>query len=364
MRLHAGEGADSGVHPSGLTELASGIDALYMSGHGWASPCLLGELDEHRVIAEEHRESVPMHLGDGRWSVEARGMGRYRFCLSHEYGQMGVTDKESLPTLRIQPRSEFLHAVGVPRALEWFQSQAEDAVPDVWLTGSRLDVYADWQGWQLSANDRERFVCRAARLNTHEHGVDWTGFEFGRRKTGTVTARIYDKSRQVTEGGHDWWHDVWGSRYDRSQPVVRVEFELGRTALREFGIDTAADMIAGAPGAWVALTDNWLSYRTPTADGTRARWPVAPEWSCVRDASLSGAQVGLERIKAGRHRGSLRKLTPLLVGVVAAAAAHLGTATAEATFTALEPVFRDYEIFSRTSFAERVRIKRRVLGLA
>ncbi|MCW2501713.1 MAG: hypothetical protein JWN87_3389 [Frankiales bacterium] len=232
MRLQVGEVAASGAALPGLTELASGIDALYLSGHGVLRPGFVDELEAHRSVAEEHRESVPFSVGDGHWSVEGRGMGRYRFCLSHERGVIGVTDKESLPALRIQPRTEFLHAVGVANALAWLEGQVEDVLPDVRLTGSRLDVYSDWQGWSLGAEDRDRFVCRAARLNTREDGDAWTGFEFGRRKTGTVTARIYDKSRQAREGGHDWWSAVWGSRYDPTQPVVRVEFELGRQALR------------------------------------------------------------------------------------------------------------------------------------
>lgn len=364
MRLQAGESATCSAPSSGLTELASGIDALYLSGHGALRPGFVDELEAHRSVAEEHREPVPFDLGDRRWSVEGRGMGRYRFCLSHEHGIIGVTDKESLPALRIQPRTEFLHAVGVGNALAWFQGQAEDVLPDVRLTGSRLDVYSDWQGWSLGAEDRDRFVCRAARLNTREDGEAWTGFEFGRRKTGTVTARIYDKSRQAREGGHDWWPTVWGSSYDRSRPVVRVEFELSRQALREFGLDTAAEVVAGAPGAWAALSSGWLTYRSPTADQTRARWPVAEEWARIQTANFAEHAVGLDRVKEGRHKGSLRKLSPGLVGYLAAAAAHLGTDDVASTLSALPPVIRDYEIVTRKSFAERVRVKRRALGLA
>lgn len=364
MRLQVGGTASSGHAAPELRELASGIDALYLSGHGVLRPGLAQELEAHREVAETHRESVPFRLGDGRWSAEGRGMGRYRFCLSHEHGIIAVTDKESLPALRIQPRSEFLHAVGVTKALEWFQGEAEEVVPDVRLTGSRLDVYSDWQGWSLGVDDRDRFVCRASRLNTREDGEAWTGFEFGRRKTGTVTARIYDKSRQVAESGYDWWPEVWGSRYDRTLPVIRAEFELGRQALREFRLDSAADVIVGAPGAWAALTADWLTLRRPTADLTRSRWPVAEEWERIRAATFAESAVGLERVKAGRHQGSLRKLAPGLVGYLAAAAAHLGTQDVDSTLAALPPVIRDYEIASRKTFAERARVKRRALGLA
>lgn len=353
-----------GLRGAPLRELASGIDALYMSGHGTASPGLLQELEAHRAAAEEHREAVSVRVGDGHWRVEPRGLLKYRYCLSHEFGLMGVTDKDSLPRLRIQPRSEYLHAVGVRRALEWFRQQAEDAVPDVRLTGARLDLYSDWQGWDAGASDSARFLCRAGRLTTHRQDQAWTGYEFGRRKTGTVTARIYDKSRQVAQGGHDWWHEVWGSRRDNSMPVVRVEFEVGRAGLREFGLHTAEELREGAPRAWAALSTSWLTYRTRTADQTRSRWPVAPEWASVQSASFAEQAVGLERVKAGRHKGSLRKLSPGLVGYLAAVGAHTGAGDLETTLLALPQLVRDYEIVSRRTFAERVRIKRRALGFA
>ncbi len=42
----------------------------------------------------------------------------------------------------------------------------------------------------------------------------------------------------------------------------------------------------------------------------------------------------------------------------------LGTDDVATTLEALPPVIRDYEIASRKSFPERVRVKRRALGLA
>jgi len=49
---------------------------------------------------------------------------------------------------------------------------------------------------------------------------------------------------------------------------------------------------------------------------------------------------------------------------LAGAAAHLGTHDLPETLEALPAVVRDYEIASRKTFAERVGLKRRALGLA
>lgn len=65
-----------------MRELASGIDALYMSGHGDASPAFLRELEAHRCAAEEHGDAVSVRLGDGRWLAEPRGLLKCRYRLS------------------------------------------------------------------------------------------------------------------------------------------------------------------------------------------------------------------------------------------------------------------------------------------
>ena len=205
-----------------LRELASGIDALYLSGHGTVSKSLLRTLPESRARAEEQGEPVPIAFGDGRWTVEPRGWLKYRYSLRHEHGQLGISDKEGLPPLRMQPLSEFMHGVGPLAALEWFAGQASEAARDVRLTAARLDVYSDWQGWTPGAEDLDHFVRRASYSNTRASNGSWTGFDFGLRKSGTVMGRLYDKARQVRQQGKDWWFDVWGDRLSKALEVWSV----------------------------------------------------------------------------------------------------------------------------------------------
>jgi hypothetical protein len=341
----------------GLVELASGIDALYLSGRGDVPAGLLEDLEASRVRAEGSSDPERFSLGDLDLIVQPRGWGKYRYSLDHEHARFGLTTSVELPPLRVQPRSEFLHAVGPDKALSWVYSALEPVVNGLHLSAARLDLYADWQGWELAAEDRTRFACRARRLDTHEEGDAFTGIEFGRRKTGTITARIYDKTRQVEHKGLDWWTDVWGSRYDGSGRVLRVEFELGRQGLRQFGVESAMGAISSAPGIWKSLTANWLSYRDPSDDQTRSRWPVAAEWLLVSEAEFAANAVGLERIREAKQAGSLRKLMPLLSGVLASFGALVGAEDVEGTIAALPGPLHNYGLVSKTSFAERVERK-------
>src|SRR5664280_3327267 len=96
------------------------------------------------------------------------------------------------------------------------------------LTCSRLDLHSDWQGWRLDGDDRSRFLCKASTRVLYEDGGSFTGFVFGKRKTKTIAARIYDKTAEVKQTGNAYWDDIWGPGLDRDLPVLRVEFEFGR----------------------------------------------------------------------------------------------------------------------------------------
>ncbi len=85
-------------------ELASGVDALYLSGNGYLSKGFLARLDEERMFADRASRPVPFELGDLVLGLAPHGWGKYRFCLDHETGRIGFSASRRLPPVRIQPR--------------------------------------------------------------------------------------------------------------------------------------------------------------------------------------------------------------------------------------------------------------------
>jgi hypothetical protein len=233
-----------------LKELASGIDALYLLGWGEVSPALLDDRAKAKEAARSSSESTPLDLGSFVASVSRSGLNRYPYCLPFPEGRLAITDSHKLPPLHVQPSAEFIHAVGPTAAVEHFTRIADAFVDGLRWSATRLDMFSDWQGWMPEADDRRRFVGRAVNRVTHEVDDELSGFEFGRRKTKTVMARLYDKIRDMQARGSDWWLDVWGTAHDPAQRVLRVEFELGRAGLTQYGIDSAAPAIELAPRLW------------------------------------------------------------------------------------------------------------------
>lgn len=222
-----------------------------------------------------------------------------------------------MPQLRVQPRAKLLHGLGPYEAVQWFTSRCEAAFGDVEWSVNRLDLFCDVQGWLIDGSDRDRFKCRGRQRALYENGGEFTGVQFGQRSTGTVSARIYDKTAEIEIKGTDYWFDVWGNEMDPELPVLQVEFEIRRRGLKQYSVTTPGEAFASCGGLWKSLSEEWLTFRDRTEDSTEARWPLSPVWRFVQGAELRGSAVGLDRIRAQQATGSVRVLVPAFVGYLA-----------------------------------------------
>jgi hypothetical protein len=343
--------------------LASGIDALYLSGRAEVPTRFLKRLEDCRAWAGEAKRLAPFELGELVFGIAPHSWGKYRFCLEHAMARIGLSTSRHLPTVRVQPRSEFLHAVGPEVAVTTLHEMLSGELRQLRFWVNRVDLFADWQGWELAVDDASRFVCRADARRTYEVAGHLTGFEFGSRSTKTFLARIYDKTADMAVKDSGWWFEVWGERYVPGTPVHRLEFEIGRQGLQEFDLNTPAQVLGAAGNLWAYAAGEWLTLRSPTDDRTKCRWPLAPEWRCVQQATVGHHAVGLERLRLARRSRSIEKLLPGLNGYLASMGALIGTEGIDDTLGAIRHHLHTYEIISHTPFNERVARRRSELEL-
>ena len=349
---------DADLRLGPLRELASGVDALYLSGQCELSPELTERLERARELAEAVHALLPFDLGELTFGLLPHGWGRYRYLLCHETGRIGFSTAGHLPPVRVQPKAELIHAVGPEATVAGFESLLAGNCKELRLSVNRVDLFSDWQGWALDETHRPRFSCRAGNVRSFEEQGAFRGFEFGSRTTRTFTARIYDKTAEIERSGADWWKAIWGERYVPGPPVHRVEFEIARKGITQFNIDTPAQVLAGVADLWRYATGEWLTYRTRRGDANPSRRPLAAEWLQIQKASLSNSCLGLERVATGKRSGSLRKLFPGLAGYLAAFAVAVGTGGIEDTLVALDRQLRNDEIARRVSFPDRIERRR------
>lgn len=306
----------------------------------------------------------PFQFGALSLSMEPHSWGKYRFCLIHPYFQIGLTDKPSIPAIRVQPRAEFLHGVGARAAAHTIADLLESECGAVQLIVSRVDLFVDVQGWELNGDQRRNFVTRATTRRTFEEGDAFTGLQFGSRSTGTASGRIYDKTRDILRTGADYWKDLWGGAFDPTLPVLRVEFELGRALLREFGLTTPDEVLDATGSLWSYCSSKWLKLCVPTNDATRARWPLAPEWESIRRATIGEDSCGLRRAYQGKQRGEMGKTLPGLVGSLARFGALSDCHSQAELLEVLNDYLTRYAKFSGLSTDHRIWQKHKELGLA
>lgn len=147
------------------------------------------------------------------------------------------------------------------------------------LNVSRIDIYADFQGWEPQVADLDRFVSfsrhrRGFKENQQVYmtGPHLTGFMFGKSD---LAARIYDKTVEIQRRGVSWLPDLWG--IDGSVWLVwRLEFQYRRAVLAEFNLSDVDDTVASVQDLWRYGTEKWMSLRVPTNHSVRRRWPIDP----------------------------------------------------------------------------------------
>jgi hypothetical protein len=343
----------------GPVELSSGIDALYLSARGTVPEVLLDELDAHKNTARDTETPVDATLGGYPVRVLGSGWGKYRYCAVHELARIGVTRSERLPAVRIQPTALALHSIGPAQTVLFARNVLDAAgIADAVLSVSRLDLHSDWQQLWIDAHERTSFVTYSDRRALYEVADQLTGLNFGKRGA-AIYARIYDKTREAADHGHDYWAELWGPAYDPEVPVMRIEFEFTRNGLREFGIDTPEQAFDMTGALWAYATQQWLTLRVPTAaDDTRSRWPLDPRWIAVQRSQLTGTSIPAERIRAGQHAGTLRKMIAAITGYLTGAAVPLGTFDIDDTLDAIIPHLVAHANQSGISFADRIATKR------
>ena len=350
--------ANTQLPSSDIKELASGVDALYLSGHGYLPKAFLARLEDSRQFADQVSLRVPFELGPLTFGLAPHGWGKYRFCLDHESGRIGFTSSTKLPAVRVQPRAEFLQSAGPSGVVKHFDELLRPLVDALGFSVARIDLFCDVEGIAFSAEDRAGFVCRGSVCTTHEADRICTGFSFGSRRTQRISARIYDKTAETEAKGTDWWEAVWGERHREGAPVWRIEFEIARGALTELELSTPEAVLASVPSLWRYCSTEWLSLRSSGSDSNRSRWPVAAKWEAVRSASLVHGATELSFIRRHKRASTFRRLLPGLVGYLVGFAVVAGTSDIDDTVEALTAHLHEDEIIRRASFADRIQRRR------
>ncbi|MFA5845258.1 MAG: hypothetical protein WC971_10585 [Coriobacteriia bacterium] len=301
----------------GLVVIHSGVDTLEASFRGHLSD----ELQERLELGkgEAQLRSVPhrFDVAGIPFVINPAGLKPWRYVLSNEDLHLRLSPEHRLPTVSARLLTEGLASYGHEGGYAMAANLAASLGAGDPRGLSRLDLFADWQGWVPSMAEMEHVVCPAQYRGTHRSGQGMT-YQFGR---GGTVVRVYNKTAELAVSGKDWLRMAWArdERYDPDADVWRFEVQYRRPALRRFDSERAEDAFARL-GGLLASGLEWCELRVPHGLSSD-RWETDPRWRAIAEGSFAGEP--LERVPEIRNTAQLHKLIPMLAGLTVSGAARL-----------------------------------------
>jgi hypothetical protein len=345
-----------------LIPVAAGVDTLYLAVRGELDDAVLNVLTALRDSGDDDATTFSLDEQDGFVQLRPHGWRGYPLWLSSPRYELMLGAARPFPVAYVQLHSEYIHTVGVEdaaaRVTGLLARRFFRRDQPMMVTPSRIDVYADVQGWEPGPDDYARFVCRAVGRRQYDEpsqmhggGKRLTGFTFGR---GDVVARIYNKTVELRGRGQDWPLAVW-SGGDPDAEVWRVEFQYRRGALTSMGLRSLPAALEARQGLWDYGT-GWLSLRAPSGNAARRNWPVAPVWDALRRVVIGSPCSPLVRERV--RRANELRLMQGLAGYVSALAASWNVQSLSGAMSWAEPRLQMYFDERGVDFGQLVRTKR------
>jgi hypothetical protein len=282
---------------SAISPLLCGFDGIYLGYYGQVPGKVYNVLSEQAAIT----------ISGLAFNVKRVARGPYRIVLDNNSLNIALGNTAysfSSPSVYVQVKSEFIWSSGLQEVYEKnlsVMNDIYDAMPEKEKV-SRADLFADilWPK-QFQPGDIGKFSTRAKSKGAFFDGGRVSGFTIGK---GKVTARIYDKTLEIRKSGKDWLYDLWEvEKENQNNRVWRVEFQLRREALKDFGIETFDDLLNSQQSLWNYCVNDWLSVRAP--GNKNGRRGLVSFWEKARSAELKPGDDTSKLVRRERMRSGM-----------------------------------------------------------
>ena len=259
-------------------------------------------LDFDRLVA--HRDSLKSsglrHLSEVTLGTESFGLAShgtssgYPVLLANESFTVQCGEN-NVPSFFVTYSSLALWHEGLEdlhlRFLAWADSVG--LVPSKPEAISRVDYAVDFHlpVMDFGADD---FVSQAIKDVQHRKNGQVQTFRIGQD---SIVLRFYNKSDEVKEqSGKYWLHSLWGYEED----VWRIEYQIRKDTLREFGISSLANLLSQYGVILSHLAHEHTRLTIPSEDSNRARWQTHPLWKSLQ-AHYSTLPIGFNDNEFNRN---------------------------------------------------------------
>ena len=295
--------------------LLSGIDSLYLAIYvDWKNSNFFELLDKSKTVAKEYGCDCPLFTSTDQnisFMVCPQGSKGGYTWLAHgkEYAlKIGnAVTAGTRPSVMVEIRSETLWRFSPSEACKRIVSFLEAQGARISnVKPSRLDLCMDLLLPEKLWTEKllHTAVTRSAERAPYFKRHTLTGFSFGK---GDISARLYDKALEIEQKSKKFWfYDLWKiNEVPDGFRLIRVEFQLRRTILKNLGLDTLDATFPALENIWAYCSQEWLTFRNfPNREHHRR--PVSPWWKVVQNSFLGIEQptplIRAKAIAADRKR--------------------------------------------------------------
>jgi hypothetical protein len=278
--------------------LLSGIDSLDLGlyviwGSDWKRR--LHTLDKKKQLSRK-QGGLLINLPSGRiCNFRPNGKGEnYRYHLQFEAYNLfiGIAARPGTsPNVYLSIDAKTLWFKGIETALSWITEdlKAIGGGSIQFVQVSRVDICCDF--WVPGGLSYEFLlyhkVTRTDKGNLFLDKDDVETYYVGDKKT-PIQLRMYNKGVEVQQKGGIklWFLELWQRK--STEDIWRIEFQLRRTALRDFDINSLDDLKEKQAGLWHSLTSKWFSLRLPDNEKAERR-TIHPFWCAVQECFQQNA---------------------------------------------------------------------------
>ena len=278
-------------HTNGTGIVGAGVDSLYLSVPGEMKPgpqTRLHRLKEQAQARDPEIRALAQYRGhDWIFDVSDKGARLFSYVLTDpryriELARPSVT----LPLAHAQVSSAALAAYGVARCVaDLLVVLADVGEIKGEAVVSRADLFVDvTTDCDLTRLEDEQWLTRAQSKARYSEQGQRSGHAIGRG--GDISLRLYNKTLEMQRSGKDHAKRQWLQRgWDGHSPVWRVEAQVRRNALQQFGIRSVDELVRRIGELWRYVVEVWCRLVVPNpSDQTPSRWPTHPFWAAVSSA--------------------------------------------------------------------------------
>ncbi len=267
----------------------------------WSSDLFFQELENLKLYAQSTgTQEVPYHApGNFDWNLKRTGANGYSYYLkSGDLFLMfnhGKAESNS-PNCRIEIGSLSCWSPGYYKALQLLLEHIRIQGGSLKkLCVSEIHLAADLVGLDISnllIEKKNYWIKKANKFSTYFDRNHFSGISIGK---GNFMLRIYDKVLELEKSSNKQliFAEAWGVASFNDIPVTRVEFQLRRETLKQFGesVNTINGLVDSLQSIWNYSCNDWARHCNAPVDSknkNQSKAQLSNFWKQVTQVQWTG----------------------------------------------------------------------------